>query len=511
MDKFGEKIQQYAAAGFPILYVDTFEEEKALRSIFEMSEKANRLRVYEWSVWGHSCRKVEKRQTTIAQRTEPLEKILNSYIATPKDLNRSSFVIKDIHPQIENPVIVGQLKYLAKQITNGNIKDCTFILISSVAKIPVELEHYVTVLQIPELEEDEIRNAITGFLQEQGLEVSTIREEFMEKLVNGFKGLPESEIRNILALIIAESGELSQEKLSAIREQKKQLVQKSGFLEMVEGKERLRDIGGLENLKQWLKRKASIVKDIGSAKAFGVDMPRGVLIAGMPGCGKSLCAKATAAEFGEEIPLLRLDVGNLLGKYVGESEKNMQKALRLAEAISPCVLWIDELEKALMGVGGQGGNAEVTTRLLGTLLTWMQERKHLVFVVATTNKVDNIPPEFMRKGRFDEIFYVALPEGEERESIFRIHIQKRRPKDQAITSDDIAELAKKTKGYSGADIEGVVKDAVEECFCNGARNLTMDALLDAIDATSPLSEIMDEEIKEMKKLFEKRNFKNASY
>jgi len=247
-----------------------------------------------------------------------------------------------------------------------------------------------------------------------------------------------------------------------------------------------------------------VLKNIDKAESFGVDLPKGVLIAGLPGCGKSLNAKAAAALF--EVPLIRLDMGRLMGKYVGESESNLRRAIALVEAISPCVLWIDELEKAFAGIGGN--NSEVTTRLFGTFLTWMQEKENPVFVVATANNISNLPPELLRKGRFDEIFYVGLPNVTEREKIFEIHIGKRRKKD--LPSINISELAKNTEGFSGADIEGVVKDAVETAFTQNKNSLTTEILLDAIKNTASLSEIMKDSIEKMSKIYKERRFKNAS-
>jgi SpoVK/Ycf46/Vps4 family AAA+-type ATPase len=245
---------------------------------------------------------------------------------------------------------------------------------------------------------------------------------------------------------------------------------------------------------------------MGKAKKYGVDIPKGVLIAGVPGCGKSLNAKAAAHLF--EVPLLRFDLGRLMGKYVGESEKNMRNAIALAEAISPCVLWIDELEKAFAGIGGDGGGAEVTTRLFGNFLTWMQEKESPAFVVATANDITKLPPELLRKGRFDEIFYVGLPNDREREKIFQIHIKKRRPND--LKQIDIASLVAKTKGYSGADIEGVIKDAVESAFANDKAALSTEDIVSAINRTHSLSEIMKDDLDAMAKVYEKRKFKNAS-
>jgi SpoVK/Ycf46/Vps4 family AAA+-type ATPase len=275
---------------------------------------------------------------------------------------------------------------------------------------------------------------------------------------------------------------------------------------MIPLKETMNDIGGLDNLKDWLRQKAKVFKNMGKAQEYGVDIPKGVLIAGVPGCGKSLNAKAAAHLF--EVPLLRFDLGRLMGKYVGESEKNMRNAIALAEAISPCVLWIDELEKAFAGIGGDGGGAEVTTRLFGNFLTWMQEKESPTFVVATANDITKLPPELLRKGRFDEIFYVGLPNDREREKIFQIHIKKRRPGD--LKQIDIATLVAKTKGYSGADIEGVIKDAVESAFANDKATLSTEDIVSAISRTHSLSEIMKDDLEAMAKVYEKRRFKNAS-
>lgn len=330
--------------------------------------------------------------------------------------------------------------------------------------------------------------------------------EFIRELAQMFKGLSEYEINTILALALSDDGEITRSDLSLILEQKKQVVQKSGILEMIPLKEGMDDIGGLESLKQWLQRKEKIFRNMEAAAAFGVDMPKGVLIAGMPGCGKSLNAKAAAKLFG--VPLLRLDMGRLMGKYVGESEANMRKAIGLAEAIAPCVLWIDELEKAFAGVGGSGGAADVTTRLFGTFLTWLQEKDSQAFVVATANNIANMPPELLRKGRFDEIFYVALPNKEERKKIFSIHIGKRRPDD--LKGIDLDRLAARTDGYSGADIEGVVKDSIEAAFAKGEDAITTDGILEAVSQTHSLKEIMKDSLQKMESLYKQRKFKNAS-
>lgn len=331
------------------------------------------------------------------------------------------------------------------------------IIVSSEIHIPKPLEKLVTILELDLPDEKEIKDIINGFIQETG--ISEIPEKFLDDMTIAFKGITESEIKDLLGLSVSRDGELTEKALQLILDQKQQLILKAGILEMIPLKGSMADIGGLENLKDWLQKKAKVFKNMKSAEEFGVTMPKGVLIAGVPGCGKSLTAKAAGKLF--DVPLLRLDMGRLMGKYVGESEENMRKAIRLAEAISPCVLWVDELEKAFAGIGG-GGGAEVTTRLFGAFLTWMQEKKSAAFVVAAANDIMKLPPELLRKGRFDEIFYVPLPAADERRKIFEIHLNKRRKKDAAEI--DVDKLVEETEGYSDADIEGVVGESVENVF-----------------------------------------------
>ena len=287
--------------------------------------------------------------------------------------------------------------------------------------------------------------------------------------------------------------------------EKEQFIKKSGMLEIFNYSDKIEDVGGLENLKDWLYKKQKVFKNLDKAIKFGVDIPKGIMIVGMPGCGKSLTAKATATLF--SIPLVRLDVGRLLGKYVGESEENMRKTLKLAEAISPCCLWIDELEKAFAGVGSEGGGSDVTTRLFGQFLTWMQEKENTVFIVATANDISKIPPEFLRKGRFDELFFVDLPNGEERRKIMEIHLKKRKKWNKKI---DTISLIKKTEGFSGSDLEAVVKDTVEEAFITNKLEIETSDLLKTIEETRSISSTLKEKIQQIKNTVTKIDIKPAS-
>ena len=496
MSRFKESLTKYMDAGFPILYIDTTEEDKAESIVCELN---NHRGIIRWDIRGFQD--LQDKSTMTGQN---LEATLEMLLSDKKNLNHKAIILKDVHFFLEEPEIVSRLKTLAQLINSGEIEDCTVVIIVPVLKVPVDLESFITILSLDYLTSAEIRSMITDFVNDNDL--PKLNDTFLDELALTFKGLTEAEINNILALAVADDGEINHADLALIFDQKQQRIKKSGILDMIPVKESIDDIGGLDNLKNWLKRKAEIFKNIKKATDFGVDIPKGVLIAGMPGCGKSLNAKAAAKLFG--VPLLRLDMGKLMGKYVGESEGNMRKAIALAEACSPCVLWIDELEKAFAGIGSSGGNGEVATRLFGNFLTWLQEKNSLAFVVATANDIAKMPPELMRKGRFDEIFYVGLPKAEERRKIFEIHIGKRRKTD--LSHIDLEQLVSKTKGYSGADIEGVVRDSIESAFVNHKNGITTEDILSAISSTNSLSEIMKDSLDKISKMYEERKFKNAS-
>lgn len=489
------KLIRYIDAGFPIIYMNTFEDEKVDEIVLSISSGKE---VYEWNETNGYI-DFETKTPMIEDCT--LEMMLDQL----KDydyLDRKIILLKDIVPYLEEPRIVSKIKGIARMINQGT--DATIIIVSNTLVIPKEMEKFITILEMDYLSSDEIKDVILKFIKNN--ELDDVKDSLIEEMAVAFKGLTEFEINNLLALSYADDGELTRKDLRLIFDQKQQMIKKAGILEMIPLKETINDIGGLENLKEWFVRKAKIYKHMGEAKKYGVDMPKGVLIAGVPGCGKSLNAKAAANLF--EVPLLRLDMGRLMGKYVGESENNLRNAIALAEAISPCVLWIDELEKAFAGIGGNGGGADVTTRLFGNFLTWMQEKESPTFVVATANDITKLPPELLRKGRFDEIFYVGLPNDKEREKIFQIHINKRRPQD--LKNIRISDLVVKTRGFSGADIEGVIKDAVETAFADDKDTVDTKDILIAIQNTHSLSEIMKDALDKMTKEYETRKFKNAS-
>lgn len=490
--QINKSLNSYIDAGFPIIYINSFEETKVDNIISSVMGGRKGL---EWNGYYGFC-DFKTKQALIANNG--LAETL-SLLCADNELERKYLVIKDAHLFFDDPIVITCLKSIALKISQG--LDAVVIIVSSVLKFPKELEKFITILEMEYPDQNEIKEQITAFANEQEVPIA---DALLEEMSMAFKGLTEFEIDNLLAAALAEDGMFTRSDLKLIFNQKQQMIMKSGILEMIPLKERPEDIGGLENLKMWLDKKSKVFKSINKAIEFGVNMPKGVLIAGVPGCGKSLCAKVTAQMF--EVPLLRLDMGKIMGKYVGESEENMRKAIALAEAISPCVLWIDELEKAFAGVNGTGN--EVTVRLFGTFLTWMQEKTSSTFVVATANDITKLPPELMRKGRFDEIFYVGLPNPEERRKIFEIHIKKRRKQD--LANIDINSLVSQTEGYSGADVEGVVIDAVENAFVDGSGSLTTEHINTAIKGTHSLSEIMKESLTNLSKEYENRHFKSAS-
>lgn len=490
-----DKLARYIDARFPIIYLNTFEEDKVDAIIKEVSSSKE---IYEWNETNGYI-DFETKAPMIEDCT--LEMMLDQ-LKTQEMLDRKIILLKDVNAYLNDSKIVSKIKGLARMINQG--ADATVVIVSNILIIPKELEKFITILEMDYLSSDEIKHIILDFIKENDLDI--VNDILFDELAVAFKGLTEFEIYNLLALAYADDGELTRKDLRLIFDQKQQMIKKAGILEMIPLKETIDDIGGLENLKEWFVRKAKVYKNMNKAKQYGVDMPKGVLIAGIPGCGKSLNAKAAANLF--EVPLLRLDMGRLMGKYVGESEGNFRNAIALAEAISPCILWIDELEKAFAGIGGDGGSAEVTTRLFGNFLTWMQEKDSPTFVVATANDITKLPPELLRKGRFDEIFYVGLPNESEREKIFQIHINKRRPQD--LKNIRISGLVVKTKGFSGADIEGVIKDAVETAFADDKKCVQTQDVINAINNTHSLSEIMKDALEKMSKEYENRKFKNAS-
>lgn len=498
-DNLKRTIRSHVESHYPIIFLVTFEEEVADRMIEDISDGR---KILEWNMArGCVCFKTRAPLPTYPGQPEyrDLANTLDNWLE--QELDGHFLVIRDAYLALhDNPLAVARLKALANKIVyHDPTHDPTYatvFLVASQSIVPPEIEKFITIFELPPPAEEDIKSLI----HKHGR--GSVEDNVVARLVAAFRGLSKYEITRLVNLGYQRDGAIGEDDLALVREAKRQIVKKSGILEMVPVSEGVGDIGGLEALKTWLKKKTIVMKDLPRARAFGVETPKGAVIVGMPGCGKSLTAKATSGLFG--LPLLRLDVGAVMGKYVGESEANMRRALKLAEDVSPCVLWIDELEKAFAGVGGS--HNEIATRLFGHFLTWMQEKTTPVFVVATANDMSSLPPELLRKGRFDEIFYVDFPDEADRDAILRVHLEKRKPGCRI----DTRQLARETEGCSGADLESVVKDAIEQAFVEDKVDLTLKHLRQSAKDTVPMAKVMGDKKKEYDRKFREMGIKSAS-
>jgi len=371
--------------------------------------------------------------------------------------------------------------------------DGAIVLTGRQVAFPPEIASMAATLVLPSPGEGEYRDLLSDLIRDLGrrryVEVSLTREE-MASLLRHLSGLTLLEAEKTLTKAIIEDHRLTAEDIRHVIEVKKAVVEREGLLEYYPVEENPSPIADLARLKAWLqKRKEAVVNPL-RAGEFGLTFPRGVLLLGVPGCGKSLSAKAVAREWG--LPLLKFDTSNLYNKYIGESERNFKRAIRAAEGMAPVILWIDEIEKAF--AAGRDEDGGVSQRILGSFLSWMQERTREVFVVATANEVERLPPEFLRKGRFDEIFFLDLPNSETRGEIFRIHLEGR---GQASSGFDLVALASATEGFSGSEVEEVIVASLYTAFSNGSV-LDTDALLREIAGTQPLSSLMREKVERLR-------------
>jgi SpoVK/Ycf46/Vps4 family AAA+-type ATPase len=394
-------------------------------------------------------------------------------------------VLRDYHHYLNDPVVVRKLRDAAHALKTSR-KNILFL--SPVLKVPTELEKEIAVIdyKLPDKEEiREIISRITKTLDETGnLDIMKTPEK-REKIVEAALGLTAEEAENVFAKSLVQQGQFD---VSIVLSEKEQIIRKSGVLEYYHANEKMQEVGGLEELKKWLEKRGKAFTI--EAREFGLPEPRGILLLGIPGCGKSLTAKAIAGMW--QLPLLKLDVGKVFSSYVGSSEENVRRAIQTAESIAPSILWLDEIEKGFSGLGSSGmTDGGTTARVFGTFLTWLQEKATPVFVVATSNNVSQLPPELLRKGRFDEIFYVDLPSKDERKEIVKIHLEKR---NREIENYDLDKLAGKTSGFSGSELEEVIVAGLYDAF-NAGEELMQGHLEQVIETMIPLSQTMEEQIR----------------
>ena len=420
------------------------------------------------------------------------------------------FVLRDLHPVLKSPYtdrnapVVRELRNLTRELKRSKK---TIILTSHTLELPEELREEITVIDFPLPNVQEIDSLISHVVENpEQLQVSGLARE---QLVKACQGLSRARIGRVLAKALAAKQQINESDIDGVLEEKQQAIRQTGILEFFNSRESLKSVGGLENLKQWVKMRQDAFTD--EARRYGIPNPKGVLLVGIQGTGKSLSAKTIACEW--RLPLLRLDTGRLFGGVVGESESRVRQMIQLAEAIAPCVLWIDEIDKAFGNIiSGGDGDSGTSRRVFGSLITWMQEKTSPVFIVATANNVRILPAELLRKGRFDEIFFLNLPSESERQDIFKVHLQRLRP--TRLREFDLEILAKCAENFSGAEIEQVVIDGLYRAFgtfVNGQRrDLMTEDVLRSIEDTVPLAAIARSQIEDLKRWAAEAGARTAS-
>jgi ATP-dependent 26S proteasome regulatory subunit len=474
-------------ARYPLLYLVSWEEQR-LDGILEELAKGHGKAFHVWSITGGLRRVAGARAAAAADGSRDPSDALRAIGALT---DPSLVVLKDFHPFLNDPVVVRSLRELGQQLKSTYT---TVVLLSPVLNIPVELEKDVSVLDVPLPGFDDLAQLlkeIVEVLRKNNRVAVQLSRDQGEQLIKAALGLTLSEAENAFAKAVATDNKLAVDDIQLILEEKRQVIRKSGLLEYFPAEENLSSVGGLDTLKDWLSSRTSAFGE--AARRFGLPEPKGLLLLGVQGCGKSLVARSVAAQW--KLPLLRLDIGRIFSGLVGSSEENLRKAIRVAEGVAPVVLWIDEIEKGLSGMASSGAtDSGVTARIFGALLTWLQEKTAAVFVIATANRIESLPPELLRKGRFDETFFVDLPGAAERKEIWTIHL-RRRGRDPA--QFDLDELARSSEGFSGAEIEQALVAALYHAF---AANLELGPghLQRAVAEAVPLSTTMKEEIQRLR-------------
>lgn len=482
-------------ARFPYIYLTTWEEERAINLIKKMATSEKLIKVSrEVYIWTQT--KGFTLNGEVIEGTMSPDKALDFISKCNKN---AIFIMCDFHVyfgvkgrQIDYNVVRKIRDNIAELKTSKYRKNVIFM--APELLIPETMQKEVSLVDLPLPSLDEIKTKLEKMLaQNKQIDTTKLDESIKEKLCKAALGLTLQEAENAFALAMVNDGCINERDLNIILNEKMQVIKKTGILEFINTDRKLSDIGGLENLKNWLNKRNNSWSE--AAKKYCLPAPKGVLITGVPGCGKSLTAKAMSAAW--QLPLLKLDFGKIFSGIVGSSEENMRKAIKTAEAVAPSILWVDEIEKSLSGINSNGDSG-TSSRIFGTFLTWMQEKTAPVFVIATANNISGLPAELLRKGRFDEIFFVDLPTKNERKEIFKLHLEKRLQDKEVASKIEINDelydkLADLTEGYVGAEIEQIVISALYEAFFQ-KRPLEISDLENTIKNVVPLSVTQKEQI-----------------
>ncbi len=492
---FAETLDQAFKARIPVLYVESHEESRVHAEVLKCAAALRTPRpVWTWNASSGLISPSDGQQSNTTAPARALDRVLGTH-------DPSVFIFFDLHAYFgtdqrpADPEVVRKVREVSAAFRQGNAGR-VLIIVAPLLRIPPELDKAVTLVDFPLPSHAEIQAMLTHMISQNsdgGRIKVALSEADQENMVQAALGLTMAEAENAFARAMVDDGELTADDVQVVLDEKRQTIRKSGLLDYVDVKISLDEVGGLNNLKRWLAKRQGSWLD--AAADFGLPSPKGVLITGVPGCGKSLTAKAMASGWG--LPLLRMDIGRVFSGLVGSSEQNMRNAIATAEAISPAILWIDEIEKGFAGTNGEGDSG-TSARVFASFLTWMQEKRHPVFVVATANNIDRLPPEFMRKGRFDEIFFVDLPSDAERRVIWQIQMAgQSTPANQlgAIADDPAAVelLAGASENYSGAEIEQAVIAALFDAYAEHRHVLLAD-LQRAVSNMIPLAITQAEEV-----------------
>lgn len=475
---------------YPIINVVSFEEQRVLAHINEIAVRRNK-KVYTWSFntgivpFGLTEQSTKKTDASTKDPLMALDRVISN-------IEPAIFVFFDFHPFMGNRnfSVIRRLREVSAALKNS-FK--TLILVTPSMALSEDLEKDITVVDYPLPEKAILGRLLDGVIEDVKANpqvVINLDDDSRELILNAALGLTVNEAENVFARALILQGGLSIESVPVVLEEKQQIIRKSGILEYYEASDDFAQVGGLDLLKDWLNKRSYAFSD--HARAFGLPPPKGALFLGVQGCGKSLCAKAVSASW--NMPLLRFDAGKLFESALGSTEANLRRSLKIAESVSPCILWIDEIEKAFSGGGGSNTDGGTSARIFGTLLTWLAEKTAPVFVIATANNISRLPPELLRKGRFDEIFFVDLPEFTERQDILCIKIASRGRDPQNF---NLPELAQASDGFSGAELEEAVISALYDSYYAG-HDLAHEDLLNAIVSTVPLSKTLGEEIAKLR-------------
>jgi AAA+ superfamily predicted ATPase len=472
------EIDVYLRARFTFIYIVSHEEDRVLGQIKRLCEQTER---NLW-VWDHAdfFRKVAGDM----KEPQPAKDPISALEAIDKASGEGVFVLLDFHqcwhnqPRVARKLrnVVQGLKYTRK----------TIIVTAPTSEVPEELKDEAVTIEIAPPSYEDLAQVLDRLARTPGARIE-LDDEVRDRVINLALGLSTAQAQRVFSKAIVTGGKFDDSDIDMIAQEKRQIIRGSGALEYFTSNETIKDVGGLERLKDWLQRRVLAFQE--DAAAYGLPPPKGIALIGIPGTGKSLTAKMISSLW--HLPLIKLDVGALFGSLVGESEENTRKALQLAEAVAPCVLWIDELEKALSVGDGDGGTG---MRVLGSLLSWMQDKKKPVFIVATANDIERLPPELLRRGRFDEIFFLDLPNATERKAIFTVHLRKR---ERDPANFDLDRLARESDGYVGAEIEQAVIDAMYIAFSDSEaprREFTTDDVIEALRRLVPMSHSQRERV-----------------